>query len=66
MVRLSVSESKHVELTIQKVLVWFGNDNFSTYPYPTHTVVTVLYNLIEFNWILGIGADVDIINSRYQ
>ena len=33
-----------MELTIQKILVWFGNDNFSTYH--THTVVTVLYNLI--------------------
>ena len=38
------SESKHVELTIQKILVWFGNDNFSSYH--THTVVNVLYNLL--------------------
>ena len=38
------SESKRVELTIQKFLVWFGKDNFSTHP--SHTVVTVLYNLL--------------------
>ena len=35
-----------MELTIQKILLWFGNDNFSSYH--THTVVTVLYNLLSW------------------